>query len=87
AGSTMTRPDGVIRMPVTEAVMRDGHIDAELDNTKLKSSSKILGWVTLDASAAGGPVYFKADGEDRNGARRRQQQPGNGRGNGRGNGP
>ncbi|CAE8585942.1 unnamed protein product, partial [Polarella glacialis] len=87
AGPTMTRPDGVIRMPVTEAVMRDGHIDAELDNTKLKSSSKILGWVTLDASAAGGPVYFKADGEDRNGARRRQQQPGNGRGNGRGNGP
>jgi len=61
AGPCEMRGQGIVRMPVTALILKRG--DGEMDTTHGKyadvSSAKTLGWVTLDASPAGGPVFFK----------------------------
>lgn len=53
AGPVQTRPDGIMRMPVTWSPHGRRHDDDD------GPRAKITGWVTVDASAAGGPVFFK----------------------------
>eukprot|EP00927_Polykrikos_kofoidii_P017307 TRINITY_DN17861_c0_g1_i1.p1 TRINITY_DN17861_c0_g1~~TRINITY_DN17861_c0_g1_i1.p1 ORF type:complete len:318 (-),score=41.44 TRINITY_DN17861_c0_g1_i1:257-1210(-) len=87
AGPSLTRSDGIVRMPVTHTVVRRGDCgeNGEPAPTIIRSStsangkiSRILGWVTVDATAAGGPVFFKSMAEDKDKRRRRprQQWPG-----------
>jgi len=54
-GPSQTRPDGIVRMPITTQLPRKGDARDEEE----PSTAKANGWVTVDASAAGGPVFFK----------------------------
>eukprot|EP00403_Amphidinium_massartii_P025464 CAMPEP_0178405248 /NCGR_PEP_ID=MMETSP0689_2-20121128/18302_1 /TAXON_ID=160604 /ORGANISM="Amphidinium massartii, Strain CS-259" /LENGTH=344 /DNA_ID=CAMNT_0020026259 /DNA_START=186 /DNA_END=1220 /DNA_ORIENTATION=- len=69
AGPFVTRPDGIVRMPVVARVRchRTAAIDSDSDDSYDSSTeidihqpAKSLGWVTLDASDAGGPLFFKS---------------------------
>jgi len=76
AGPVRTRPDGIVRMPVFLALNARRHDAAETgdsprDTGNRGRSSKTLGWVTVDASEAGGPVFFKPVADD--GAKRRRR--------------
>eukprot|EP00747_Dinoflagellata_sp_TGD_P167659 gnl/TRDRNA2_/TRDRNA2_192423_c0_seq1.p1 gnl/TRDRNA2_/TRDRNA2_192423_c0~~gnl/TRDRNA2_/TRDRNA2_192423_c0_seq1.p1 ORF type:complete len:322 (-),score=33.81 gnl/TRDRNA2_/TRDRNA2_192423_c0_seq1:186-1100(-) len=76
AGPLLTRTDGIIRMPITPHVTRrpaDGEADLENGNRVERVSCKVLGWVTIDASEAGGPVFFKAVAENDNKKRRNRR--------------
>uniref|UniRef100_A0A7S1SFL2 Uncharacterized protein n=1 Tax=Alexandrium catenella TaxID=2925 RepID=A0A7S1SFL2_ALECA len=55
AGPAQTQPDGIVRMPITAPQSRRG--DSREDEDTL--ITKVSGWVTVDASAAGGPVFLK----------------------------
>lgn len=61
AGPSETREKGLVRMPVTVVIQHRKDGDDDLTNSKSVdvSSSKVTGWVTIDASPAGGPVFFK----------------------------
>lgn len=79
AGPSEIRGQGIIRMPVTTAISKrsEGDGDSPRGNHAANASSKtqILGWVTIDASSAGGPVFFKpAPDNDKQRRRRRPQQ-------------
>lgn len=72
---------GIVRMPVASVMDANGTVrrsDGEADNSHWKnrdaSSSKVLGWVTVDASSAGGPVFFKPLDDADN--KRRRRRPG-----------
>lgn len=79
AGPVVVRSDGIIRMPVTTTVIRRSEMEnGEYNETghnghaRSTASGKTYGWVTADASAAGGPVFFKPVAEADRGER---QQP------------
>jgi len=82
AGPNVIRPDGIVRMPVTTTVIRrsdaeNGEADLGTNgHTRSTTSGKTLGWVTADASAAGGPVFLKpvaeTDRADKQNQRRRR---------------
>jgi hypothetical protein len=76
AGPSETRGQGIIRMPVTAISKRnDADGDSPRGNHGSNATPKILGWVTVDASSAGGPVFFKpAPDNDKQRRRRRPQQ-------------
>lgn len=57
AGPFHVRPDGIVRMPVMALHGRRTEVRDEEDSPT--SVSFISGWVTVDASAVGGPVFFK----------------------------
>jgi len=62
AGPVMERPDGINRMPVTTVGRAKGVNDREDEDHGAAGGgvvAKTCGWVTTDAVAAGGPVYFK----------------------------
>lgn len=54
AGPSHTRSNGIVRMPVVMG--RKSESQEEEDSPR---PARISGWVTVDASAAGGPVFFK----------------------------
>jgi hypothetical protein len=71
AGPSEKRGQGIVRMPVTAII---SHRNGSEDQAPVKSagaSSKVLGWVTIDASSAGGPVFFKPTPEPDKNRRRR----------------
>jgi len=77
AGPSYTRPDGIVRMPVTTAVVRrsdmpegESALPPPSDGNGRPSST--LGWVTVDATAAGGPLFFKP-AADVDGTKRRRR--------------
>lgn len=83
AGPVVTRPDGIIRMPVTSTVVRrsdveNGDYSADAggngQNGRSSTSGKTYGWVTADASAAGGPVFFKPVAEADRGEKQQQRR-------------
>lgn len=89
AGPSLTRSDGIVRMPVTSTVVRRGDVteNGEAPSNGGRNNSagangkaaRILGWVTVDATAAGGPIFFKSVAEvdkDKRRRRPRQQWPG-----------
>mmetsp|Transcript_66620 Transcript_66620/g.124336 ORF Transcript_66620/g.124336 Transcript_66620/m.124336 type:complete len:319 (+) Transcript_66620:144-1100(+) len=68
AGPCITRPDGIIRMPVIAQVTCRRPPSSLDDSDESDTSSievdehyvaKTMGWVTIDATEAGGPLYFK----------------------------
>lgn len=64
AGPALKMLDGIWRMPVSATVQRrrDGNEGIDSDGNEGPSAAslaKTLGWVTIDASPNGGPVYFK----------------------------
>lgn len=74
---------GIVRMPVTANVIRRSEMEngdynemGHNGHGRSAVSGKTYGWVTVDASAAGGPVFFKtvadADRNDRQQPRRRR---------------
>mmetsp|Transcript_16811 Transcript_16811/g.45516 ORF Transcript_16811/g.45516 Transcript_16811/m.45516 type:complete len:302 (-) Transcript_16811:58-963(-) len=77
SGPRLVRPDGIIRMPVRAVVSRqvdkgDGS-DSDSPGCGNGYAAKTLGWVTVDASAAGGPTFFKQLPEVDNTKRRRRR--------------
>jgi len=54
AGPSHIRSNGIVRMPVV--LGRKSESNEEEDSPR---PARISGWVTVDASAAGGPVFFK----------------------------
>lgn len=80
AGPSLTLFDGIIRMPVTTSVIRRNELGDNGDSTPPAPANsrgpqaKTLGWVTIDASTAGGPVFFKAV-TDADSAKRRRRRP------------
>jgi len=53
---SVVRPDGIVRMPVS---IVPGRRSEQREPDEDTGATKIRGWVTVDASAAGGPVFFK----------------------------
>jgi len=52
--------EGILRMPVTAIVRRRGNGADDVDSDGMVfDNAKALGWVTVDASAQGGPVFLK----------------------------
>jgi len=75
AGPPETRGQGILRMPVTSLIVKRNDVDHEAHGKNSEaSSSKVLGYVTLDASSAGGPVFFKPAPDADN--KRRRRRPG-----------
>mmetsp|Transcript_56961 Transcript_56961/g.114312 ORF Transcript_56961/g.114312 Transcript_56961/m.114312 type:complete len:307 (-) Transcript_56961:171-1091(-) len=76
AGPSTVRPDGIVRMPITAAIIRRSEMsengDPPHDANHTRLSLKTLGWVTVDATAAGGPSFFKP-AADADGAKRRRR--------------
>jgi len=83
AAPSIVTPQGIVRMPVTTTVVRrtaveSGEVPDPSANGQNRAtvSGKTYGWVTADASAAGGPVFFKpvaeADRDKYNQQRRRR---------------
>jgi len=58
AGPSETRGQGILRMPVTATIQRRSDADSEPAKENAPAA-KTIGWVTLDATSAGGPVFFK----------------------------
>jgi len=84
AGPEVTLSEGIVRMPVTATIIRwsdqEYGEDADGNNghaNRSAASGKAIGWVTTDASAAGGPIFFKpvaeADRTDKQGQPRRRR--------------
>lgn len=76
AGPSAKRDNGIVRMPITTNIVRrsdagDGD-DQDGHHHHHHPNAKTLGWVTLDASEAGGPVFFKA-APDADAAKRRRR--------------
>lgn len=68
AGPPQECQNGIVRMPIMSS--RRGSADNE-EHARAEDAGvtpKVSGWVTVDASAAGGPVFFKALGEGGGGA-------------------
>lgn len=69
----------IVRVPVTTAVIYRSEIPESGEwpevNGYPRSSAKTLGWVTLDASSAGGPVFFEGAYDNAASRRRRQKAP------------
>lgn len=64
AGPPQECHNGIVRMPIMSS-RRGGSVDSE-EHIRAEDAGvtpKVSGWVTVDASAAGGPVFFKALGE------------------------
>jgi len=60
AAPLLTRSDGIVRMMITSNITRkDDAESGEAANGRNTKNVKNLGWVTIDATAAGGPVFFK----------------------------
>eukprot|EP00449_Zooxanthella_nutricula_P009794 CAMPEP_0198506018 /NCGR_PEP_ID=MMETSP1462-20131121/11400_1 /TAXON_ID=1333877 /ORGANISM="Brandtodinium nutriculum, Strain RCC3387" /LENGTH=282 /DNA_ID=CAMNT_0044235221 /DNA_START=27 /DNA_END=875 /DNA_ORIENTATION=+ len=85
AGPSVSLPDGIVRMPVTSTIIRradqeNAEEGANGHEKRPAVSGKTAGWVTVDASAAGGPVFFKpvaeADRNEKQQQRRRRPKPG-----------
>lgn len=73
AGPSMKWDSGIIRMPIsTNVVRRSESTDASEQEGHHTAHAKTLGWVTLDASEAGGPLFFKA-APDAEAAKRRRR--------------
>lgn len=76
AGPSVTQKEGIVRMPVRALLQRNEGAGDSPRNTGhgMASSAKVHGWVTVDASAANGPVYFKpvADSDSKRGRRHRR---------------
>mmetsp|Transcript_132341 Transcript_132341/g.247389 ORF Transcript_132341/g.247389 Transcript_132341/m.247389 type:complete len:313 (+) Transcript_132341:122-1060(+) len=76
AGPSVTQSGGIVRMPVRAFLTRNEHGGDSPRNAGhgMSASAKVHGWVTVDASAANGPVYFKpvsdADSKRRSRGRR-----------------
>jgi len=71
AGPVELRAQGIVRMPVTALILHRN--DGEEPQGKTDApSTKTLGWVTIDASPAGGPVFFKPAPDVDNKRRRRR---------------
>lgn len=78
AGPSLTRSDGIVRMPVTANVVRRGEAENGETLTNGRNGNKpakTLGWVTVDATAAGGPVFFKPAADVDKDKRRRRPKP------------
>lgn len=88
-GSIVHRPDGIIRMPAVSSAIRQYRDTAAVPEGAHRYraqdgvSVKITGWVTVDASAAGGPSFFepmedaeRAIATKRRNARHRAGNPG-----------
>lgn len=83
AGPSETRGEGIVRMPVTVVIQhrKDGDEDLPHGKSVDASSSKVGGWVTIDAQAAGCPIFFKPAPDQENPRReRRRGQGGKGAG-------
>mmetsp|Transcript_28992 Transcript_28992/g.46742 ORF Transcript_28992/g.46742 Transcript_28992/m.46742 type:complete len:315 (-) Transcript_28992:96-1040(-) len=77
AGPSEIRGQGILRMPVTSAISKRNEADDDSPRgNQATNASKILGWVTLDASSAGGPVFFKPAPDNVKQRRRRRPQQG-----------
>lgn len=84
AGPLKQFSKGIMRMPVTEAIGRRRNEDSDKDGEKAWPQ---IGWVTVDATPAGGPVFFKVVSTNGSAnpnpgsaavANRRRRQPRNG---------
>lgn len=74
AAPSVVQTNGIVRMQITTAVVRRSEAEAEAadgNGHTHRSSMKTLGWVTVDASAANGPVFLKPAGDDGSKRRRR----------------
>merc|ERR1719498_938796 len=73
AGPSELRGQGIVRMPVTSNISRrsDGDTD-QYSQPNHGPTAKIFGWVTIDASPAGGPLFFKPTVDQT----RRRRKPG-----------
>jgi len=76
AAPSVTLSNHIIRMPITASVTRRSEAESEAaegatNGHAHRTSLKTLGWVTVDASAAGGPVFLKPAGDDGSKRRRR----------------
>jgi len=78
AGPSETRGQGIVRMPVTVVIQhrKDGEDDVSNRKSVDVSSSKVFGWVTIDASPAGGPVFFKPAPDQESPRRQRRRGEG-----------
>mmetsp|Transcript_109508 Transcript_109508/g.316587 ORF Transcript_109508/g.316587 Transcript_109508/m.316587 type:complete len:353 (-) Transcript_109508:52-1110(-) len=82
AGPCITLPEGIVRMPVTATIIRradqeNGEGDGANGHHEKRSSAsgKTAGWVTVDASMVGGPIFFKPVSEaDRSEKMQQHQQ-------------
>lgn len=76
AGPSETRGNGIVRMPVTASISHRSEADGDSPRARNAEAapSKVLGWVTVDASSAGGPVFFKPAPDAEN--KRRRRRPG-----------
>lgn len=73
AGPSETRGQGIVRMPVTSNITRRSDGDAEsYSQPNHAPTTKVFGWVTIDAKSAGGPVFFKPTVDQT----RRRRKPG-----------
>jgi hypothetical protein len=74
AGPSELRGQGIVRMPVTALILHrtDGDAEASQGKNSDAASARTLGWVTIDASSAGGPVFFKPAPDVDNKRRRRR---------------
>mmetsp|Transcript_37938 Transcript_37938/g.80657 ORF Transcript_37938/g.80657 Transcript_37938/m.80657 type:complete len:330 (-) Transcript_37938:52-1041(-) len=70
-GPAEVRPDGIIRMRITACIGRGVGDGDEAGSRADEAGSKVSGWITVDASAAGGPVFFKLIPEDNGTAKKR----------------
>lgn len=59
AGPSETRGQGIVRMPVAAVISYSGRKDGETEAAASTQRQTVSGWVTVDASSAGGPVFFK----------------------------
>eukprot|EP00928_Gymnodinium_smaydae_P070611 TRINITY_DN54415_c0_g1_i1.p1 TRINITY_DN54415_c0_g1~~TRINITY_DN54415_c0_g1_i1.p1 ORF type:complete len:301 (+),score=63.84 TRINITY_DN54415_c0_g1_i1:69-971(+) len=78
AGPSVERPDGIIRMPVSflpSSPGRNGRGDGS-------GTRKLIGWVTADASEAGGPTFFEQMPDPDGGSKRRSRGHGHQQSNG-----
>lgn len=73
AGPTSRREDGLIRMPITPTIVRRSEGDGDHDGHV--GQGRVLGWVTLDATEAGGPLFFKP-APDADASKRRRRPKG-----------
>jgi len=76
AAPSVVQTNGIVRMQITTAVVRRSEAEAEAadgNGHTHRSSMKTLGWVTVDASPANGPVFLKPAGAGDDGSKRRRR--------------
>lgn len=75
AGPSELRGQGIVRMPVVVVIQHRNDGDTDLARGKVEdtSVSKVRGWVTIDASEAGGPLFFKPAPDSENSRRQRRR--------------